>query len=283
MTASVIFHNFGHDLNFNVMKSSANFILSGCLAAVVFCFYASPALGWGRTGHDAITYIAECHLTPRAKKNIEKILDGKSIVYYAKWMDEIRATPEYSYTTNWHVGHVDRNLKAVVAEKHGKYNGDCILGLEKVMPILENYRNYDDSTVAVNLKFLIHLIPDMHCPVHVYYEGQESFSVYFNGAKCGYHKLWDSELIDSVHGWSYSEYGRELDRASAQEIKEYCNGTFIDWLEDNAVRCKVIYEWGSADAELGQDFKNEAVRLAEEQIMIGGYRLAHVLNSLFDK
>ena len=42
---------------------------------------ALSAFGWGRVGHDAVSYIAECHLTPTAKANIEKYLDGESIVY----------------------------------------------------------------------------------------------------------------------------------------------------------------------------------------------------------
>ena len=45
--------------------------------------YCGTAFGWGKSGHDAIAYIAECNLTPKAKKNIEKYLDGRSIVYYA--------------------------------------------------------------------------------------------------------------------------------------------------------------------------------------------------------
>ena len=55
---------------------------------------ATKALAWGQKGHDVVAYIAECNLTPKAKKTIEKIL-GHSIVYYATWMDEWRAEPGY--------------------------------------------------------------------------------------------------------------------------------------------------------------------------------------------
>ena len=53
-----------------------NFLL---LTAVLLCWCGS-AFAWGKSGHDAIAYIAERHLTPKAKKNIEKYLDGRSIV-----------------------------------------------------------------------------------------------------------------------------------------------------------------------------------------------------------
>lgn len=68
------------------MKKSL-LLLGGALV-----LFSNSAFGWGKMGHDAIAYIAECNLTPKAKKTIEKIL-GHSIVYYATWMDEWRAEP----------------------------------------------------------------------------------------------------------------------------------------------------------------------------------------------
>ena len=49
-----------------------------------------PSFGWGRREHSTIAYIAESHLTPKAKKAISEILEGKSIVYYASWLDDYR-------------------------------------------------------------------------------------------------------------------------------------------------------------------------------------------------
>ena len=63
---------------------------------------AGPVFGWGREGHETIAKIAERNLTKRAKKRIEKYLGGHSVVYYAKWMDEYRKTPEYAFTDGWH-------------------------------------------------------------------------------------------------------------------------------------------------------------------------------------
>ena len=256
------------------------------LLPVFVMFFMSLSLadsfGWGRTGHDAVAAIAERHLTGKARATVEAILDGKSIVYWSNWMDNVRRTPEYGYTTSWHVSHVDSGFKAVIAEKHGKYNGDCLWGLEKIMPVLEDYKAYDDSTVQVNLKFLIHLIGDMHCPVHVYYEDKQDFNVVLGSRKTSYHALWDSGLINSVHNWSYSEYADMLDRADRKEIARICRGSLVDWVEECARDCRVIYDWAGPDQVIDQDFKNRAVILAERQIEIAGYRLAYILNSLFD-
>ena len=49
-----------------------------------------PSFGWNRRIHSAIAYIAEQHLTPKAKKTVNEILDGKSMVYYGSWLDDYR-------------------------------------------------------------------------------------------------------------------------------------------------------------------------------------------------
>ena len=61
-------------------------------------FIGSPAFGWGREGHETIAKIADNNLQASARKTIEKYLGDRSIVYYAKWMDEYRHTPEYAFT-----------------------------------------------------------------------------------------------------------------------------------------------------------------------------------------
>ena len=46
------------------MKKSL-LLLGGALV-----LFSNSAFGWGKMGHDAIAYIAECNLTPKAKKTI---------------------------------------------------------------------------------------------------------------------------------------------------------------------------------------------------------------------
>jgi pilin isopeptide linkage protein/LPXTG-motif cell wall-anchored protein len=63
-------------------------------------------------GHDVVAAIAEQNLSRKAKKAIDKILEGKSIVYYASWMDNIQNSPEwkggYDKTKTWHYCNVDK-------------------------------------------------------------------------------------------------------------------------------------------------------------------------------
>ena len=98
-------------------------------------FYSDPVFGWGREGHETIAKIAERNLTKRAKKRIEKYLGGHSIVYYAKWMDEYRKTPEYAFTDGWHTAPVDARLH-YSDELLNPKRGNAIYGLESAIRIL---------------------------------------------------------------------------------------------------------------------------------------------------
>lgn len=243
--------------------------------------FSQNAYGWGNEGHDAVAYIAECNLNKKAKKTIEKYLGNHSIVYYASWMDYYRDTPPYKHTTVWHMARVDKNLYYTDAVKSPK--GDAVSALEESIEMLKNYKNLDDSTVAVRLKYIIHIMGDMHCPVHVDYTGLNIwFNVKFFGKKTTYHALWDSRLINEKHRWHYTEWQQQLDRCSKEEKAKIAAGTPREWFHETAVDCRYLYDIVKPDDELGPDYLNANIGLAEKQILKAGYRLANILNELFD-
>lgn len=248
------------------------------LAAIFFC-YCGSAFGWGKSGHDAIAYIAECNLTPKAKKNIEKYLDH-SIVYDATWMDTYRHTPAYKHTSRWHTANVNADGQYVTRE-----GNDAVYGIEQAVEKLRDYGTLDDSTVVVSIRYLVHLVADMHCPTHVKYPGIKSFNVFFIGKETDFHGVWDSYVLDANHRWGYIEYQHQLDRCTKAQKQAIAAGTPREWLADNARACRVIYEWCKPRQEFDKnqlrDMLNAAHPLAEQQVLKAGYRLAGVLNELF--
>ena len=86
------------------------FLIPFLSIALLFDFTSASA--WGPIGHDVVASIAEQNLTPKAKRKISKILDGKSIVYYSSWMDNIQNSPAweggYDKTKTWHYANVDK-------------------------------------------------------------------------------------------------------------------------------------------------------------------------------
>ncbi len=239
---------------------------------------------WGRNGHNAVAAIAEQHLTRKTRKAVEKILEGKSIIYWSNWMDYVRKLPDYKYTTSWHVNYADADGNLVIAEEHGKNGPDGLWGLKnQILPVLQDRDAHDPEFVRENLKYLIHLIGDIHCPSHIYYADLDGWmNLTYNGNAVNHHRIWDSTLIDDFNGWAFSDYVYMLDRAGKKEIARICEGTPDDWVAECAENCRVIYSWVDSDMVADPEYKLKAVPFAERQIMIAGYRLAHILNELFD-
>lgn len=246
----------------------------------------TSASGWGREGHEIIAKIADNNLRPSVRKKIESYL-GQSIVYYAKWMDDYRHTPEYGFTTRWHAVHVNKDLKYT---PHPLPEGDAVYGLTYATDTLKNYRNLQDSTVSVNIKYILHIVGDMHCPGHIKYQGiQQEYNVHFGGPisyiqpdiDTRMHFVWDKYAIQSCRIWSVSEYAEELDRKSRREIKAMIDGDYVDWVQDNAARCLIQFELSHPGDTLQEDFVNAAMPFIETQMLYAGYRLAHVLNRIF--
>lgn len=249
------------------------------LAGATLLLLSNSAFGWGRMGHDAIAYIAETHLTPKAKKTIEKYL-GHSIVYYATWMDEWRAEPGYEHTSVWHTAPVNDALQYTPGPK-----GDVVFALEDAIAKLQDYKQLDDSTVVMSLRCVIHFVGDLHCPGHVKYAGQKGYNVTLNGEKISYHTVWDEGILARSHRWGYLEFAHQLDRCSKKEIRAITAGTPRDWFHENARNSRHIYELIAPGQQLDRDqtksFINHTHEMTEQQIQRAGYRLAKVLNELF--
>ena len=268
------------------------------LALVCIVGSSSLCFGWGRDAHAAIAYIAERHLTPTAKANIEKCIDGRSIVYYASWLDNHRAENK-SWGKLAHVAHYDIATCEPIGKPY-KYMKSTINKLKK-------YRELPDSTVKVSIYHLVHSLGDYHCPGHVaYYDCSSekpkklitsSYDIYLKPKKTrmSYHKLWDGGIVQMGQpGWGYIDWGHALDSSVSQEyIDSVTAGSLKDWMKDIATRTQQeykIYERAPykdslcADDELSvvdADMMNDYYEIAAKQILIGGLRMAKIINDIF--
>ena len=250
------------------------------------------AFGWGPKGHDVVAAIAERHLTKKTKKALNELLDGKSIVYYSSWMDNIQNSPYwndgYNKTKTWHYANVDKGLTYQTMEKNKV--GDVITGLEMLTKELtENYDNLTDSMKVDYVKMIVHMVGDMHCPMHagrLSDRGGNQMKVKWFGQNTNLHSVWDSKMIDSARKWNYSEWADQLDRTDKKFKKSVMRGTFEEWFTDTVQYAASIYEYvENIDAQtpnLSYQFVYDFSPLLEDRLLVGGYRLAYVLNSIFD-
>ena len=80
------------------MRFTNRILMMALLVAGLFAV-SVDGFCWGQKGHDVTCAVAQRHLTRKAARKIDEILDGKTIVYWANWMDNASHTPEYRYTS----------------------------------------------------------------------------------------------------------------------------------------------------------------------------------------
>jgi hypothetical protein len=60
-------------------------------------------VAWGKDGHRIVANIAQSRLSPAAAKKMQKILGpGQNLSDVATWADDVRSTPEWSWSAPLH-------------------------------------------------------------------------------------------------------------------------------------------------------------------------------------
>ncbi len=257
-------------------------LIKSLAVIAIGCGCTFSASGFGKVGHATVAKIAQNHLTPTARATIEKYLGGDSIVNYASWMDQVRKTDAYKHTDGWHTAQITAEGKTPKVKLYKGLSGE----LAKVQN--GGYKNMTDSAVAVAIKLIVHMAGDMHCPSHSRFlalSQDRNFKI--NGEEFPFHKFFDSGIMGlSRPGWTYVEYANELDKLSPAEIAALQKGELKDWIKENAARMKPLYgvlvDGADIKGEQADFLIEQFSELEEQQMQRAGYRLAGLLNSIFD-
>ena len=241
------------------------------------------AMAWDNRGHSTIAYIAERHLTPRAKANIESYIGGRSIVYYASWMDFNRSTPPMDVTRDWHVDYWTDGHRT---DADGNPQPPCSLTqVKRIVSEMSNFRELSDSLVNINIKYLVHLVGDMHCPVHIDFPTSRPMKIKIDNKTVKVHAMWDAYVLNSKHnGTSPMQLAEEFDILTSEQIAKVQSSTPDEWHNETVDVSKKVIDMIPESKKITYDnYFNEAIKYAEDRITVAGYRLAAILNSIFDK
>ena len=253
-------------------------------AATAACLVmALHSWGWGQKGHDVTANIAERHLTPATAAAVDSIFQGKSLVYWANWLDNASHTPAYAYSKTWHYLNVDADQTYETMPKNPQ--GDVVDAIRYNIGVLGDTTNNDPAAKALALKMLVHCVGDMHQPLHMGRKtdlGGNRVKVKYFGRDTNLHSIWDGSLVESAHKWSYSEWGDQVDLLPAGHQVLLLSGNIDDWAKATHDIATEAYK------EIPEGYNvsyNDVARWApviEDQLLRGGLRLAHILNSIFD-
>ena len=257
-------------------------VLTISLFALLF---VGSAKAWNGFGHSCAAYIAEQHLTPEAKAKCEHYLQH-AFVFYASWMDQWRYIDPYKETSAWHVVYVENEkwqLDTSTA-KHAEFQTD------RIWREMKDYKNLPDSLVRQNLIYLIHMVPDFHCPVHTFFRNKSvahndrRYSILNKGKKYSNHTFWDASPGFKRKNWTMERYAKEVDVISPKLAKKYQKGDAIKWANDAIKESNLVYGITPADTEITKLSKGqiaEVHKLSDRMILKGAYRLAYIINDIF--
>ena len=261
----------------SIMIKKTAFLLALCAQAALQSF------GWGQKGHDTVAFIAENHLTPAAKAAVDSIFNGRSIVYYANWLDNASHTPDYAYTKTWHYKNIDADVTFRSAPLHP--DGDVVRGIYSQAEVLAN----PDATPEqrdLALRIIVHLVGDIHQPMHLGHAsdlGGNRWNVKHFSNNSNLHREWDSSILEAGHKWSYSEWQQQLDRATPEQYAAIMlKANPENWAEQSYEIAKRIYNETPVNTQVSYDYIAKWTPVIEDQLLAGGLRLADLLNTLLD-
>jgi hypothetical protein len=268
---------------------------NAAVCAMLLCMTAQQSWAWGREGHRLTALVAEHYLTPETRLKVAELLQAdksKSLADVAPWADQYRS--EHPETAQWHFVDIpaaeekfDRNRDCPVSVTDPKSPWrDCVTDR-----ILYFEGRLGDETLslqerAIALKFLVHLMGDIHQPFHALGDarGGNEISVSFLGStqcdtyRCNLHGVWDDSMI-AERNLSEPKYTALL----LQEIQEnhwerLSGGEPTAWA--NISHKYAVDAMLPTSSMIRRDYYEEEVKIVDSQLALGGLRLARVLNRI---
>lgn len=267
-----------------------NRVLFSIFTFLTVALCAQSAKAWHNFAHGAIAYMAEQHLTPQAQEKCDYYL-RHTLAHYASWMDSWRGVAKFD-SVNCSHGSMAQADGVNIDFSYGTPAGEVVGHLVNALAELGDgkYKNLPDSVVRQRLINMVHYVPDMFCPAHVNFPEsvhpkQSAHKLFEKGKKLAYHRFWDRSLgREGRVNWIYERLAAEVDVISKKQAAELQSGTLEDWGRDIvrlAQRSRELVPIGT-DVAYMSDIQNADVRdLTYEAAVMGAYRLAYVLNTIF--
>ena len=235
---------------------------------------------WSKTGHRVIGEVAQEHLSNKAKRAISDLLAGQSLAAVSNFADEIKADSIYRKFSAWHYVNIPVNKK--YGDSPISPYGDLIYGIGECIRIVKDETSSREDK-AFYLKMLVHLVGDLHQPMHVGRvedKGGNDIQLQWFNKGSNLHKVWDANMIND-YGMSYSELTSKLPLIDRKKRKKLQEGSVLDWVEESREMANAIYSSVAVGEKLYYRYGYKWWSTVELQLQKGGLRLAKVLNELF--
>ena len=259
--------------------------LKSVVVIAILIYFPINGFSWGQQGHRIVGQIAESYLTPKAKAEIKKILGDESIAIASNWADFIKSDTTMKYLSPWHYADFPKGLsyeqfkeelkKDTTADAYTKLNFLISALKKKTLPL---------DTKRMYLRLLIHIVGDIHQPLHVSPEGTEggnTVKVTWMGQNTNLHTVWDSQLID-FQQLSYTEYTTAINHTTAAQRKAWQQQPMSAWLfQSYTLSQMILNDINEHNTKLSYLYNFQHIKMLNDQLVQGGVHLAGMLNDIF--
>ena len=246
---------------------------------------SSASWGWGQTGHRITGEIAQSRINGKTTAELEMILGKEGLAEMATWPDEQRSNPQAFWQKDanpWH--YVTLSGGKQPSELVAPTEGDALTALARFASVARDRTKPRDER-ALALRFIIHIIGDLHQPLHVGNgtdRGGNDVKVTWFGDQSNLHSVWDSGMIDR-QGLSFTEYTDRLERRlTAKQTISWWDARPQTWIGESATLRDGLYPAASEQpAALGYTYQFQHLPTVETRLAQSGIRIAAYLDALF--
>ena len=247
---------------------------------------SSPVTAWWGKEHEIIALIAEKNLSKQAITQINILLEGKTLPEIANWADSVKSQSKWSHSKRWHYVNIDKG--ETIEQYQVAVGGDILWALDYFYwQIGETTRSVQQRREA--LMFFVHLVADIHQPLHVGKLGdaggnRESVRWKDEIRLLNLHKVWDGLLTQS--DLSAKQYARKISKSSMDERVTWSKASFEDCAQESLQLHKSVYKFGLKNKDnkilkLDNAYQILNKPVVEKRLLQAGIRLAHYLNLAF--
>ncbi len=258
----------------------------GAFRFIFLAFLSLLLISWGTIGHRTVGKIAQKHLSATAKIEVKKLLGTEVLPLVSTFADELRPHKQFDYTSKWHYLNAPEGLN--YSDFVAFLIADTVPNVySAVLNQIKVLKSPSQSKLNKKfaLKFLVHLVGDLHQPMHVSRaidKGGNDIEVKFLNKKSNLHSVWDTGLVE-YYGLSYTEMATEFDDASSADVEKWQKDSLEKWIYESYKISEQLYAEVETNNNLDYDYFPTHAPIIKKRLLQGGIRLAGLLNELYKK
>jgi hypothetical protein len=207
--------------------------------AVLLCWVPGLAWGWGPHGHRVVGELAERQVSAGTLAELRRLLPGAGLAEVSNWADEVRNDPRWRCANPLHYVTVPEQSSWTEPPT----GGDALATLIVAGDALAD-RSRPDAERALAVRWLVHLVGDLHQPLHVGLgcdRGGNSVPVSYFGRPARLHEVWDELVLDD-EVLSFTDKTNFLQDLSSAERSAQVGAGPLSWADEAQALLPVVYQ-----------------------------------------